>query len=58
MQGGLQQWTLGMLDSLPFDLFNREYVGTLKERLHSGDESVNAKVWNLVCFSVWFNEVR
>lgn len=58
MHSGLREWTLDRLEELPGDLFNKKYVKMLTKRFTEGDTGINAKIWNLVCFSIWFREVR
>ncbi len=57
MHGRLKNWVEGHLDALPGGIFNPAYVKGLKEMFRSGDNSLNAKIWNLVCFSIWSEEV-
>ena len=54
LHGGLKNWAVECLESLPADLFNPEYVGRIKAGFVSQDSSFNAKVWNLACFSLWW----
>ena len=53
MHGALRGWVEEHLDSLPKRIFNSDYVGALKRSFPNGGDPLNAKVWNLVCFSVW-----
>jgi len=57
MHGSLKAWTLNELSMLPEAWFRREAVRILAKKLEMGDSSVNAKVWNLICFGVWWREV-
>jgi asparagine synthase (glutamine-hydrolysing) len=54
MHTALKGWVERSLDALPGEFFNQRYVQKLKRRFQVGDESVNAKIWNLVCFSIWY----
>jgi asparagine synthase (glutamine-hydrolysing) len=56
MHGSLRQWTLDRLAELPADIVRSDYVAQLGKHLTDGDSSVNAKVWNLVCFSIWHGQ--
>ncbi|WP_051694191.1 asparagine synthase (glutamine-hydrolyzing) [Desulfohalovibrio reitneri] len=53
MHGGLKPFMLECLADLPASIFNRDYLDRLTRAFDQGDESLNARVWNLVCFSVW-----
>lgn len=55
MHGSLKGWVKRHLDALPDNFFNKEYIKNITMRLDSGDSGINAKVWNLVCFSLWFD---
>jgi hypothetical protein len=57
MHGSLKDWVTGKLESLPGEILDLNYVDTLKRAFLSGDQVVNAKVWNLVCFNLWFREI-
>ena len=54
MHGSLKGWVEDNLNSLPGDVFNSEYIKNLKNGFQSGDQTLNAKIWNLVCFNLWF----
>jgi hypothetical protein len=54
MHGSLKGWVEDNLDSLPEDVFNLEYVKNLKKGFQAGDQTLNAKIWNLVCFGLWY----
>ena len=56
MHGSLKGWVEDNLDSLPEDVFNLEYVKNLKKGFQAGDQTLNAKIWNLVCFGLWYQE--
>lgn len=56
MHGSLREWTTERLRLLPCRLFRMDRVDKLVRRLVAGDQSVNAKVWNLACFATWYNE--
>ncbi|MDY6972104.1 MAG: asparagine synthase C-terminal domain-containing protein, partial [Thermodesulfobacteriota bacterium] len=53
MHGSLKGWVEESLDLLSGDFFDLEYVKDLKRTFQSGNETVNAKIWNLVCFALW-----
>ena len=53
MHGELRGWVERNLDLLAGDIINLDYVESLKKTFQSGDQALNAKVWNLVCFSLW-----
>lgn len=54
MHGSLNGWVVAILDSLPDTLFNKNYIEGLKTAFSAGDQDLNAKVWNLVCFALWW----
>jgi asparagine synthase (glutamine-hydrolysing) len=56
MHGSLKNWVAHNIDSLPSDMFNMAHIKKLKNRFQVGDQTLNAKVWNLVCFSIWYRE--
>ena len=56
MHGSLKIWVEDHLDSLPEDIFNLEYVKNLKKGFQAGNQTLNAKIWNLVCFGLWYQE--
>ncbi|MCK4825513.1 hypothetical protein KA005_57730, partial [bacterium] len=59
MHGPLKGWVENNLDSLPKAFFfDLDYVKNLKRAFQAGDQSMNAKVWNLVCFGLWCHENR
>lgn len=49
MQNELKEWIKEQLNSLPSCIINSRYVSTLSVSKDA------AKIWNLVCFSVWWN---
>ena len=55
MHAQLKDWTLHWLKELPADLFNGEQVKKITELFASGTQELNAKIWNLVCFSIWWH---
>ena len=57
MHTSLKQWAKGHLSCLPSGFFNRSYVTGLVARFDAGDQKVDAKIWNLVCFSIWYNNI-
>lgn len=54
MHSHLKQWTKAQLMELPDTLFNMNHVNRLVQAFESGDQTINAKIWNLVCFSIWY----
>ncbi|MCP4112651.1 MAG: asparagine synthase (glutamine-hydrolyzing) [Desulfobacteraceae bacterium] len=57
MHGSLKGWTERNLDSLSEDIFNLDYVKNLKKAFQSGEHSLDARIWNLICFNIWFNQL-
>lgn len=57
MHNHLKDWVEFKLDSLPVEVFNIEYIKNIKRAFKVGVPGIEAKVWNLVCFQVWWNEV-
>jgi asparagine synthase (glutamine-hydrolysing) len=55
MRGTLASWTKEMLFSLPKDLFNHHGLTALHDAFLRGEPAYEAKIWNLVCFSIWCN---
>jgi len=53
MHGSLKNWVVNILDQLPESVFQRKTLIDLRKRFLAGDRSLNAKIWNLVCFSLW-----
>lgn len=53
MRGPLKTFASEALASLPSRVARPAAVRALADRFMSGDQSVNAKVWNLTCFAVW-----
>ncbi len=58
MHGPLRKWARDLLAELPRNCFQDEAVRQICGRFDQGDETVNAKIWNLVCFSLWVREYR
>lgn len=58
MYSELEDWIVSRLDSLPEALFNKEYVRTLKKGFLLGERDLYAKIWNLVCFGMWYNALN
>lgn len=54
MHGSLKGWVEEHLNSLPIDVFNPQYVKNLKMAFLTGDQTLNARIWNLVCFGLWY----
>lgn len=57
MNKELKEWTLDMLSGLPVAIFNKENLKHYIGRFEKGDQNLNAKIWNLVCFSIWHQSV-
>lgn len=55
MHGALRQWTVELLESLPGEIVNLRYVEPIKRAFLDGDTAMNAKIWNLACFSLWWH---
>jgi asparagine synthase (glutamine-hydrolysing) len=56
MHDSLHKWTLEWLHALPQHWFDGKLLGKLISEFQSGDTNLNAKIWNLVCFSIWFHQ--
>jgi len=56
MRGALQDWVAQRLDALPVRLFQRDYLQNLQESFRSGAPGLEAKIWNLVCFGLWYEQ--
>lgn len=54
MHGPLQKLVASSMDGLPDAFFRRRIVTLLRDRFLSGERGLEARVWNLVCFSLWF----
>ena len=57
MHNHLKGWVESCLDSLPRAVFNIEYVQGIKKAFKSGVPGLDAKIWNLVCFQIWWEKV-
>ena len=57
MHGPLKRWIQESLDMLPESFFNKSYLKNLVIRFKSGDIGQNAKIWNLVCFGIWYESI-
>lgn len=53
MHGPLRAWTLEALQALPGHWFKPVALEKLTSGFMAGDTKLNAKIWNLVCFSFW-----
>jgi asparagine synthase (glutamine-hydrolysing) len=56
MRGPLQEWVKERLDGLPPWVFNREYIDSLQEAFRSGTAGLEAKIWNLICFGLFYDQ--
>ena len=54
MHGSLKNWIIENLRALPMNWIRSDYLNELIEKFRSGDRSLNAKIWNLVCFNLWY----
>ena len=57
MHGVLKAWVGERLDSLPGEIFNQSYIKELNSGFQNRNQNLNAKIWNLVCFGLWFEGV-
>lgn len=55
MHGVLRPWILEALHTLPAHWFNKRAIQQLIAGFLAGNTKFNAKVWNLVCFALWYN---
>ncbi|QLA15813.1 asparagine synthase (glutamine-hydrolyzing) [Desulfolutivibrio sulfoxidireducens] len=55
MHGPLQKLVASSMDGLPDALFRRRTVARLRDGFLSGERGLEARIWNLVCFSLWFS---
>jgi asparagine synthase (glutamine-hydrolysing) len=53
MRGPLKAVVAEALAGLPDSMFRRDEVARLLEGFMAGDQSLNAKIWCLTCFSAW-----
>ncbi len=53
MHKQLKPLIMAELNGLPCRWFKKEMLNSLIRRFNDGDTTLNAKVWNLVCFSIW-----
>ena len=53
MHGRLQKFMASSMDCLPETLFRHEAVTRLRDRFLAGEKGLEAKVWMLVCLSLW-----
>ena len=53
MRGPLKAFAIEAVTSLPETVIRRESANRLLEGFMAGDQSLNAKVWNLTCFAAW-----
>lgn len=54
MHGMLKDWIIENLRALPMNWIRSDYLNVLIEKFKNGDKSLNAKIWNLVCFNLWY----
>lgn len=56
MRGSLQDWVERRLDALPAAVFNRDFIVKLREAFRSGTQGLEAKIWNLLCFGLFYEQ--
>jgi asparagine synthase (glutamine-hydrolysing) len=56
MHSALKKLFIDYINMLPPCFFNADYIKDLIQRYINDDQQVNAKVWNLVCFSIWYQK--
>ncbi len=56
MRGALRDWVERRLDALPSSVFNREYIENLQGAFRSGAPGFEAKIWNLICFGLCYDQ--
>ncbi len=56
LHGPLKEWGLAQLRDIPVGFFNMDYVEGIFSQLAKGSTEINAKIWNLICFTVWYKE--
>lgn len=54
MHGSLKKWCTEYLEQLPMWMFSKEKLAEITAAFLSGDQKYNAKIWSLVCFSIWY----
>lgn len=54
MHGELKDWAVQQLRDLPAEWFRREYINELIAGFATGSRENDAKLWNLICFSIWY----
>lgn len=57
MRPSLSKWVSETLMALPKEIFNMDYVEGLLEKHQLGHENENPKIWNLVCFGIWYQNL-
>ena len=55
IHGPLKNWTLSKLKELPKQWFQQDYLDKLTIDFLNNNQNLNSKIWNLVCFSIWWN---
>jgi asparagine synthase (glutamine-hydrolysing) len=58
MNEKLHPWMLELLDALPPVLFQKKTLEDVIDKWRNGASHLNPKIWNLACFSVWWNDTR
>lgn len=57
MHGVLRSWIVEALRSLPGRWIRAAALERLIAGFMAGDTKLNARIWNLVCFSLWYNQL-
>lgn len=55
MRGPLQKMMLSSIDELPDSFFQRNSLAKMRDKFLAGEKNIEAKIWSLVCFSLWFS---
>jgi len=56
MHTSLKNWSVQLIETLPQQLFSQQYIQHILKEFMAENQSYNAKVWNLACFSIWWNK--
>lgn len=55
MHTSLNNWIVELIETLPCNLFSQPYLRHVLKEFMAEKQSYNAKIWNLACFSIWWN---
>lgn len=58
MHGVLKDWVIDQLQTLHEDIFNNQYLNKIINNFYDGDTRFNARIWSLVCYSIWRKNIR